>query len=1643
MATERTVGFAESRRARSPPPSLGPRPTAQPRRPALASPGAFDAPSKTAPGDPRSLSLSGDALDGGVPVAPSASSASSGVDWERFAARQLSRHVPVAPDGLVLSGAPRGYRLRVLAVEDYPFGPEPHRIAGRGCALEARCALSFYDEVTGSFHGATCSSLPEEVKLPVASHNPEDPDAAPVGTLDVQLDAYYTTRVADPRCLAVIELVLVERDGDRVLRETSGGWAAIPTRGADGSEPTGVASVAPVRAGSPRYLMWGRPRAGQHPPSPLGGARVLFSLEPCDAALAVAPMLPDDFPVTYGDVVPGVLRFDARGMLTSAVDAVTTTLVGPLLAPARRVAVRRARLSLPPAFAVVVAAAAAAATDRGGDKNTPPADAHVQAFLADPVAATRAVAASKCLSLRVSAHNGRRFVGPSAESDAWIADANSGAGPSIALAADVVLEDVPQDALVVLVLEVLYRAPGNAASDSAEAPACLGWGFASPFRRSSAAPANARAADVFVASDGRAAFGGGLDVREGPTEVRVRRARGPRSEPCVDWRAAARAPPEIWRALAAAARSDEGAFAVAFDVARAEGDLRPEELAARAVENAPTGIERTTNQRPAGGATGPVSGVGISAPAPAPAPASVADPSQPRRPVDPPAPPRPVPASSTSDVRARAQMDELASKMEAQMNRMEKMLLRAERSPLAPAPASSDPDQPPPAARAADVRSVEEETWPADGPAALPGDAARVLFSGGAADAREGSDDAPPPGLGGFSRATRARLHAAGADATLPPDVRLALRAGAAAERAGRDGSPPPPIDIARELSDVRAVNDVVVQFLAYRSRDVVNAAPMEETHFTFNFFDFPASASRPCALTPKDARVGEPQLLVPEGAPRNPRSFAAGASARAGEAWFNFRVDGCGHGAGDRTPDGHEAMDARRRAFVEYLAQGQLHVDVWDAKTLMQHGTCAIDLRGLLRGGRESAEILVEANVVDHRDVDADDARASRAKRAALNYTPWAELGKVTKGALLVRLINVGREPEANLAPPPGGRAGPPGRLGASSGPVRAVPESGSTLAAALKSGVRSTDADAARTRGGDGAEPRSEGDVDGDVDGDGKENARAKSLLSRRRADESGDRGVLREQEARKLARLARLREIRGGKSTTGLDAALDARDALASAGNERAVRAKMLEDIDSARRRAKREHVLRKLRSETATRVVVRPRFGETCFFEHEFKSPVDRDCVFEVRCDDPDVALVASTAEWSALRRAAGLPARAPGMEDDALAGNRLFLLAGETLRVPFKFQSFDADAGTGASEDGPQLRARTASVHFVNTEDGTSAGVLALDVRPRAVTVARTFRYPASEHEFFKTRLPPPPGVATRDEHGNTCMAVRASDPSVAVAIAGDAGDESGMAAEEITIRFKCGGPESRRTNAFYVCVYADKFLGRLVATWRVFVHAVPRVDISATMGQTAHAAMVVQGGATARRVTAFTSHRDELHASPESFELPAGALTEVNLTFRPLVPGRMDMMVHLVDTERRELVHSRLVATETRVPNVSKTFDVDLRRGARTHKKIAYTNPYPRSRTFHLRCTHPLLMHFRPERLDLDAQGTRPMGLTFEPAEEWERAMRAAGETGPAEVMVFINDEEDKTEECFRIRVMTDGAAQAPEAEPHHHRPHR
>ncbi len=59
------------------------------------------------------------------------------------------------------------------------------------------------------------------------------------------------------------------------------------------------------------------------------------------------PLLPEDFLVTYSDVIPGLRRFSAQGLLSTTAKTVISTLASPMLAPTFSVMLRRLQLALP------------------------------------------------------------------------------------------------------------------------------------------------------------------------------------------------------------------------------------------------------------------------------------------------------------------------------------------------------------------------------------------------------------------------------------------------------------------------------------------------------------------------------------------------------------------------------------------------------------------------------------------------------------------------------------------------------------------------------------------------------------------------------------------------------------------------------------------------------------------------------------------------------------------------------------------------------------------------------------------------------------------------------------------------------------------------------------------------------------------------------------------------------------------------------------------------------------------------------------------------------------------------------------------------------------------------------------------------
>jgi nephrocystin-4 len=62
---------------------------------------------------------------------------------------------------------------------------------------------------------------------------------------------------------------------------------------------------------------------------------------------AYIPLLPEDFLVTYSDVVPGLRRFDTAGQLSITAKTVISTMASPMLCPTHSVVLRRLQLALP------------------------------------------------------------------------------------------------------------------------------------------------------------------------------------------------------------------------------------------------------------------------------------------------------------------------------------------------------------------------------------------------------------------------------------------------------------------------------------------------------------------------------------------------------------------------------------------------------------------------------------------------------------------------------------------------------------------------------------------------------------------------------------------------------------------------------------------------------------------------------------------------------------------------------------------------------------------------------------------------------------------------------------------------------------------------------------------------------------------------------------------------------------------------------------------------------------------------------------------------------------------------------------------------------------------------------------------------
>ncbi|XP_062449132.1 nephrocystin-4 isoform X3 [Rhea pennata] len=807
---------------------------------------------------------------------------------------------------------------------------------------------------------------------------------------------------------------------------------------------------------------------------------------------------------------------------------------------------------------------------------------------------------------------------------------------------------------------------------------------------------------------------------------------------------------------------------------------------------------------------------------------------------------------------------------------------------------------------------------------------------------------------------------------------------------------PTDPVNFSPQLeeADVLQSNEIILQFLAF-SRVLQNGVEVmwpKTVFFTFQFYRFPPVTTPRLQLVDTDnekaARsAASPRVLVQISKDGTLSSGSPGLQLK-------YMVDPAFLKPGEQ------------HWFICYLADHSLQIDIWDGDSLLLVGSAAVKLKHLLRQGRTAVRSHHELEVAateyeqDVPVVGGDVLRHGTVRPVGVYV--------VVKGRLHLCLANVGHLGEERPRKP---RSLPPSRS-------RVVPSRDS--ASGFPGGsLFSSGTGAGRTV----SRAQRLADVDGEL---------AALLRSRLREVSAAPQPAPREAAAvrrRKTERMALVRQREAQEEPGG-----GRKLRVAGSREQRLQHSRDLQIIDAYRERIKAESISDMLRQAITTTHTVYAVLGTAEFFEFALKNPYNVQHTVTIEIDHPELSVISDTREWRHFKE---LTKTVTPVEEDMFHLHddlrpQVYLRPKETVHIPFKYQTFSADpavmmqqgpAGLTVGEDSaassPWKSGATLTKHIkvsFQVSGGKPIAILQVKVETQPHVVDQTFRFYHPELTFLKKaiRLPPwhtLPGAPAGMPAGEPEMYVRCSDPNVIC-------ETKHMGpGEPQDVFLKVAGGPSPQIKKFFVAIYTDAWLAAPIQIWQFYLHSLQRVDVSCIVGQLTRLSLVLRGTQAIRKVKAYTSHPHELKVDPEGvFVLPPNGVQDLYLGVRPQKAGSRFIYLNLVDVEYHQLVSSWLVCVSCRQPLLSKAFEITLPAGGGkgSNKRITYTNPYPSRRLYFLHTNRPDLLQFKEDAFEVGGGEVYTIGLRFAPS-------RNAGEE---EILIHINDHEDKNEETFCVKVI-------------------
>ncbi|XP_075046122.1 nephrocystin-4 isoform X2 [Mixophyes fleayi] len=809
------------------------------------------------------------------------------------------------------------------------------------------------------------------------------------------------------------------------------------------------------------------------------------------------------------------------------------------------------------------------------------------------------------------------------------------------------------------------------------------------------------------------------------------------------------------------------------------------------------------------------------------------------------------------------------------------------------------------------------------------------------------------------------------------------------------DPSSPVNFNPQREEADYLQCNEIVLQFLAFSSvqEDSISANWPQTIYFTFQFYRFqPVTSPRLQLVQTHSSSVSRSDTPA-----RVLLQINKDGSINQGSPGYQLKY----------MVDPGFLKPGERQWFLRYLALQTLQIDVWDGESLLLIGSAAVEMKHLLRQGRTAVQVSHELEVItteyeqETMMMSGDVSKQGAVKPIGVHT--------VIKGRLHLRMGNVGHLPDQRL-------------------------KRSNTLPAS-KSRVITAHDGRSSFRGGSL--------FSNETVGTGKNISQAQKLadldseLAAMLFSRMKEASIAYQQpnsqtdvsQRRKMERMMAVRQQESQEDDT------TRKPVIMSRHEERTQHTRDLQIIEAYRERTKAECISSMLNQAITSNYTVYATLGTAEFFEFQLKNPYNIQHTVSIEIDHTDLRVIVDTQEWRHFKE---LTNTTTPIEENMFNVQQqsdrpqLYLRPKETVYIPFKYQIFSVNyismlqspgtTGLKKHSDGflpykpNTMSSKRIKVSF-KAVDGKPIAILQVNIEPQPHVVDQTFRFYHPELTFLKKsiRLPPwytLPGAPVGTPGREPELYARSSDPNIIC-------DTKKLGhGEPQDVFLKVAGGPSPQIKNFFIALYTDPWLAVPIQIWQIYVHSLKRVDVSCVNGQMTQLSLVLRGTQVVRKVRAYSSHPQELKVDPEGvFVLPPNGIQDLHIAVHPHKAGSKFIYLNLVDVDQHQLVASWLVCVLSRNPIISKAFEITISAGERgCNKRITYTNPYQTRKMYSLHTNRPDLLQFKENTFEVAAGETYTIGLRFAPSDS----------SGLEEILIFINDQEDKNEETFCVKVKYD-----------------